>query len=678
MSAAKKPAKSKDPRREIEQLREDIRRHEYLYYVKAEPVISDREFDRLMERLEKLERDHPDLAVPDSPTRRVGGEPLDGFQTVEHRVKMLSIGNTYSEGEVREFHNRVQKELNRQPEYILQPKVDGVAISLIYEGGSFVRAVTRGDGVRGDDATANVRTIRSLPLRLRGDDLPSYLDVRGEIFMPRTGFEAMNRKREEAGDPPFANPRNATAGTIKMLDPSLVAQRPLDLFVHTLGAIEGVRIDSDYELLGKLAEWGFKVVPGYTLATTLDEVLKTAAEWESKVRELEFEADGLVIKINSFAQRDEMGYTSKSPRWVIAYKFSAEEAITKLVDVRMGVGRTGAITPRAILEPVLLAGTTIRHATLHNFDEVERKDIRVGDTVAIQKGGEIIPQVVRVLTDGRDGSEKPIQAPDACPACGGEVMKEADEVVYRCINLSCPAQLKKRIEHFVGRNAMDIEGMGEKLIDALVEKEMVKRLSDLYRLKHEQLASLERMGDKSSQNVLDGLEASKKRPVDRILFAIGIRHVGSHLATVLMEGRKSIWDLKDLTVEDLNAIHEVGPAVAESVYRFFHEERNIEELKRLEDAGVAFEREKSEAAAEATKDNPFYGKTVVLTGALDNLTRNEAAERIERRGGRVTGSVSKNTDYVVAGENPGSKLDKANKLGVQVLDEAAFEAMLND
>ncbi len=665
---------SADEKRILE-LREEIRRHEYLYYVLAQPEISDQEFDHLLKELEELEENYPHLITPDSPTQRVGGQPLEGFETVQHRVSMLSISNTYSEGELRDYHNRVVRGLEGKiPEYVVQPKVDGVAISLRYRDGMFERAITRGDGKFGDDVTQNVRTIRSLPLNLRGDELPTFLDVRGEIFMPRKGFLRMNQEREEKGEALFANPRNATAGTLKQLNPALVAKRPLDLFVHTIGEIEGLTFENDYPLLQALKQWGLKVVPGISLEKNIEDVIRRAEEWDKKRHELEFEVDGLVIKVNNYADRVRLGSTSKSPRWVIAYKFSAEEAITKLLDIKLSVGRTGVVTPRAVLEPVLLAGTTIRNATLHNFEEVKRKDIRIGDQVVIQKGGEIIPKVVRVLEDQRDGTQQIYQPEKVCPSCGSHIVREGDEVAYRCINLSCPDQLKKRIEHFVQRNAMDIDGIGEVLVHVLVDRKMVTCLSDLYYLKHEDLASLERMGDKSAQNVLDGIEKSKTRPLDRILFAIGIRHVGSHLATILVRNRRSLWELADLSLDELSAINEVGPIVALSVYNFFREEQNLEELKRLEQAGVQFEQKVEEE--QVITETSFTDKTFVLTGALSKYTRGQAAELIQQRGGKVTNSVSKKTDYVLAGENPGSKKDKADKLGIAILSEEEFEGML--
>lgn len=484
----------------------------------------------------------------------------------------------------------------------------------------------------------------------------------------------MNEERTAAGEAPFANPRNAAAGTLKMLDPQVVAKRPLDLFIHTIGVIDNSEYKDDFTLIEALEAWGFRLVPGCTLERGIEAVIERAKEWDEKRRELDFEVDGLVVKVNDFAYRDELGYTSKSPRWAIAYKFEAEEAVTRLLDIELGVGRTGAVTPRAILEPVLLSGNTIIHATLHNFDEIKRKDIRVGDAVVIQMGGEIIPKVVRALTNQRDDSQVPFTPELNCPSCGNPIHKDSEEVAYRCININCPDQLRKRIQHFVQRNAMDIEGIGEKLIDALCEKQLARSFSDLYTLTHEQLASLERMGEKSAQNVLDGLERSKTRPLPRVLFAIGIRHVGSHTAELLIEGRASLWELRNLSREALEAIHEIGPTVAESVHQFFQEERNLEELRRLEAAGVRFTQEVTEAAP--SEDSPFSGKVVVLTGTLENFTRDEASELIRRLGGRVTGSVSKNTDYVIAGEKAGSKLKKAEQLGVPVLTEEEFKGMM--
>lgn len=668
------------PKQTIEKLRRTIERHEYLYYVAAEPEISDREFDELLKELEALEEKHPELVTPDSPTQRVGGEPLAGFETVEHQIPMLSVSNTYSEDELREFHERTLRGLGvERVEYIVQPKVDGVAISLIYKRDDdgvcrFRQAITRGDGKRGDDVSTNVRTINSLRLFIDDEAPPQYLDLRGEIFMPTDRFLKMNQEREKDGKSVFANPRNATAGTIKLLDPAEVHSRPLDLFIHSPAHILGETFDTESQFMNALQQWKLKRVPDCECVSSFSELMAIVKEWDTKRHQVNYLVDGLVIKVNSYALRDELGFTSKSPRWAIAYKFEAEEAITRLTRIELGVGRTGAITPRAFLEPVLLAGTTVRHATLHNFDEIERKDIRIGDQVVIQKGGEIIPKVVRALAEERDGSQKKYEPEMNCPSCGDPIVKENEEVVFRCINLSCPDQLRKRIEHYVQRNAMDIDGVGEKLIDALCENEWVRSLSDLYSLTHEQLASLDRMGDKSAQNVLDGLEQSRQRSPDRLLFAIGIRHVGSHMAEVLMDGRSSLWELGELTQDELAAVHEVGPTVAESVYRFFQQQHNRDELKRLEDAGLTFTQE-AESGPNGS-NAAFSGKVVVLTGTLTRFTRDEATDAIKKQGGRVTGSVSKKTDYVVAGEKAGSKLEKAESLSIPVLSEEEFFSML--
>lgn len=667
---------SRTAAKQINELRQVIQHHEYLYYVKTQPEISDREFDELLKQLERLEAEHPQLITPDSPTQRVGGQPLEEFETVEHRIPMMSIGNTYSEGELREFHDRVVKGLeNRNPEYVVEPKVDGVALALHYRDGLFERAVTRGDGRRGDDVTQNVRTIRSVSLKLNTAKPPAFLDVRGEVYMSRKGFAKLNEEREDQGLNVFANPRNATAGTLKLLDPKPVSQRPLFLFLHSIGEVQGITWRSHSQAYNDLESWGLRVIEGYSICRGLDQVLKQIERWEKHRHTLDYDIDGLVIKVNDFAQRDILGATSKAPRWVIAYKYKAEEAVTTLLDIDLGVGRTGAITPRAILEPVFVAGTTVRHASLHNFDEVRRKDLRIGDKVVIEKAGEIIPQVVRALVEERKGKKLEEWNPKlVCPSCQSEIVRLGDEVAYRCVNISCPDQLKKRIAHFVQRSAMDIEGIGEALIEMLVDRHLVKRISDLYHLKHSQLSELERMGDKSAQNVLDSLEASRSRPPHRLLYGLGIRHVGAHIAEVLLAGRRDLMELADLDRTALESIHEIGPTVAESVADFFAQPANIEELNRLRSAGLTFTqkvRSRDELA-----DSPFFDKTVVLTGTLERFTREEAKERIQALGGKVSGSVSKKTDFVIAGESAGSKLTKAQELGVPVLSEDEFLELL--
>lgn len=665
--------------KDIEALRKEILWHEHLYYNLAQPQIGDNEFDELMKRLEALEAEHPDCDSSESPTRRVGGKPLEGFETVEHRVPMMSIGNTYSEGELREFHDRVQRGLEETaPTYIVEPKIDGVAIALHYREGRLERALTRGDGRRGDDVTANVRTLRSVPLRLNTDSPPAFIDVRGEIYMPRTGFARLNRDREDRGLNVFANPRNATAGTLKLLDSSEVAKRPLMIFLHSIGEIEGADWDRHSAAYKALSGWGLRVIEGHILCDGMQDILEQVTLWDSKRRELDYDIDGIVLKVDDFRKREILGATSKAPRWVIAYKYKAEEAVTTLLDIQLGVGRTGAITPRAILEPVLVAGTVVRHASLHNFDEVRRKDLRVGDKVVVAKAGEIIPQVVRAIVEERTETGKEWEPEMHCPSCGSEIVKLGEEVAHRCVNISCPDQLKKRIAHFVQRNAMEIEGIGEALIDALVNERMVARLSDLYRLEAEPLAAMERMGDTSAANLLDALEASKTRPPSRLLYGLGIRHVGAHVAEVLLAGRSELLELANLDREALEDIHEIGPTVAESVADFFGQKANLDELRRLQDAGCTFTQELP--TEDDISQSPFTGKVVVLTGALEGFTRAEAKARIQSLGGRVTGSVTQKTDFVLAGKEtdkgPSAKQVKAEKLGIEIIDETRFQEIL--
>ncbi len=661
--------------KEIEALRSEIRWHEHLYYVLAQPQIGDTEFDESMKRLEALEALHPEYASPDSPTRRVGGEPLEGFETVEHKIPMMSIGNTYSEGELREFHDRVLRGLEEAaPTYIVEPKVDGVAIALHYRDGRLERALTRGDGRRGDDVTVNVRTLRSVPLRLETKSPPTFLDVRGEIYMPRSGFARLNQDREDQGLNVFANPRNATAGTLKLLDSGEVAKRPLAIFLHSIGEVDGAVWDRHSAAYEALARWGLRVIEGHILCNGMQDILERVALWDSKRHELDYDIDGVVLKVDDFRKREILGATSKAPRWVIAYKYKAEEAVTTLEDIQLGVGRTGAITPRAILAPVRVAGTVVRHASLHNFDEVRRKDLRIGEKVVVAKAGEIIPQVVRALVEERTEASTKWEPEMHCPSCGSEIVKLGDEVAHRCVNISCPDQLKKRIAHFVQRNAMDIEGIGEALIDAFVEGKMVERLSDLYRLEAEPLAAMERMGEKSAANLLGALETSKTRPPSRLLYGLGIRHVGAHVADVLLAGRSDLFQLAELSRESLEDIHEIGPTVAESVADFFGQRANLDELQRLREAGCAFTQDIS--TEENLSQSPFVGKVIVLTGSLQGFTRAEAKSKIQALGGRVTGSVSKKTDFVLAGKDPGSKQAKAEKLGVEIIDETRFREIL--
>jgi len=667
--------------KEIERLRAEIRRHERLYYVEGRPVISDYEFDQLMKHLEQLEAKHPGPIPPDSPTQRVGGEPLKEFATVEHSIPMLSIANTYSEQEVEEWAERVARGLGddaSQVRYTVEPKVDGVAVALRYEGGRFVQALTRGNGVQGDDITHNMRTIRSMPLQIAPGALPvDAIEVRGEVFMPGKAFQKLNEERIEQGAEPFANPRNATAGSLKLLDPRLTAQRPLDVFIHSLGPIPSALPDSHFETLQRLAQAGFKIVPGIERKSTTKAVLQLCHRWQAKREDLSYGVDGIVVKVDAFSLRQRLGSTSKSPRWVVAYKFAAEQATTVLEDILWQVGRTGAICPTAVLEPAPLAGTVVKRATLHNQEQIERLGLRIGDRVVIEKGGDIIPKVVMPLADERTGKEKPFKMISQCPSCGGPIHQPEGEVFFRCDNLSCPDQLNRRLIHFAGRGAMDIEHLGEKMVIALVERGFLHSLPDIYRLsdRREELIALPRMGEKSTDNLLEAIEHSKRQSLERLLFGLGIRYVGAHVASLLAGQVGSLWDLQTRSADQLEEIEEVGPKVAESMVDFFCQKRNVDVLKELEALGLNFQssrRPPSEAAA-----GPLAGKSLVLTGTL-SISRDAAKAKILAAGGRVTGSVSSKTDYVVTGADPGSKRAKAQKLGVPLLDEEQLFQLLGE
>lgn len=668
----------RDIRKQVESLRQEIDHHNYLYYTLNRPVISDEEFDRLMRRLQELEAQHPELVTPDSPTQRVGGEPIEGFVTVEHTVPMLSIGNTYSESELREFDDRVQRAVSAElgkgekVEYVVEPKVDGVALALIYEGGHLARAVTRGNGYQGDDVTHNVRTIRSVPITL-AEGSPASLEVRGEVYMEKGRFEEWNNRRLEAGGETFANPRNATAGTLKLLDPQEAARRPLDIFIHSFVRAEGADLHSHWKAMEFLREFHFKLIPDLEMCDSIDEVIELGERWQGRRSSLPYQIDGLVVKVDSYRQRDILGATSKSPRWLIAYKFPAEQAITTLNEVLWRVGRTGQVTPTAQLDPVLLAGTTVKQATLHNLDQIRRLDLHLGDRVVIEKGGDIIPKVVTALVEERKRDLSPIRAPRRCPSCGGPLVRPPDEVHYRCENISCPEQLLRRIQHFASRGAMDIEGLGEKLVESLVSNGLVKELPDLYSLELDDVAALERMGEKSAQNLLDGLGKSKRNPIHRLLFGLGVRHVGAHVAEVVCSEIESLRDLSKMSVDDLEAIPEIGPTVAESIHSFFTNPKNLEVLERLEAAGVRVNQPRRKKKA---GPQPFEGLTFVITGTLSG-SRDHFQRLIQEHGGKTTGSVSKKTDYLLCGESPGSKLDKAEKLGVRVIDEEEFRRMLD-
>ncbi len=679
MAPSRAADKPEDSRGEIEHLRREIERHNQHYYVEAAPVISDVAYDALMRRLEELERAHPELLTPDSPTQRVGGEPLVGFATVAHAVPMLSIDNTYRFDEVREWAERVRKGLGpgEVVQYDIELKIDGVAVSLRYERGVFVLGSTRGDGTHGDDITANLKTVRDIPLRLHGEP-PDVLEVRGEVFMTTAELARINARRQREGAEPFANPRNSTAGSLKLLDSRQCAQRRLRFLAHGLGQVEGWEPGSYWDALQAVREWGIPVSPESRRCDEIEAVIAHAREWESRRNALDFQIDGLVIKVDDLAQRTRLGARSKSPRWVIAYKYEAEQALTRIRDITVQVGRTGKLTPVAELEPVLLAGTTVKRASLHNADEIERKGTMIGDRVVIQKAGEIIPQVVRVEVDARDGSEQPFQFPRRCPSCGAAVERAEGEVDFRCGNgpSRCPAQLKEWLHFYAGRAAMDIDGLGEKLIDQLVDGGLVTRLPDLYRLETGQLAELKRMGGKSADNLVAAIEASKSRRLDRFVVGLGIRHIGERTAQILAGQFGSLDALRRATIEELIAVPGLGEIVAQSVRDFFDDERNQVLIDDLLACGI--EPAPPPKAVASDSSGVLGGKSFVVTGVLARRSRAEAEEWIRERGGKVSSSVSGKTDYLVVGENAGSKLDKARQLGVAILDEAGLEQLANN
>lgn len=664
--------KTADLAARAERLRAEIRKHEDLYYVANTPEISDEAFDRLERELRDLEAEHPELVTADSPTQRVGEKPSSEFSTATHRSPMLSLDNTYSPDELREFEKRIHRAVGpREVAYVAELKIDGLSMALHYEEGRFVRAVTRGDGRRGDDVTPNVRTIRSVPLVLRGSDAPDHLEVRGEVFLPRQKFEAMNREREGAGLETFANPRNAAAGTIKSLDSRVAARRGLDCFVYAIADRAGKAAKTQGEMIQELRAWGLKTNPASRLCQSLAEVLAYCDEWSEKRDSLEYEIDGVVVKVNDVALQQELGATSKFPRWAIAYKYAARQAATQVESIEVQVGRTGKLTPVALLHPVALAGSTVARATLHNEEEVARKDVRVGDTVTIEKGGDVIPKVVAVLLERRPSSAVPWEPPQACPVCGTEAVKAEGEVDRRCPNSSCPAQIEERLKHYASRKAMDIEGLGHVLVHHLVASGRVHTFTDLYTLTMDDLITIERVGEKSAANLLGEIEESKRRELQRLIFGFGIRFVGERAALLLARHFRSLEALEKATEDEIDSIYEIGPAVARSVREWFDAPSNGALLERLRAAGV-----ETQAKTEEAQATDLAGKQFVLTGTLAAMSREEAKSAVEARGGRLTSAVSKKTAAVVAGENPGSKLDKARELGVPILDEAAFARVL--
>jgi DNA ligase (NAD+) len=671
-------AAAKSPAVEIEKLRNEIRRHEDLYYVQDSPEISDLEYDQLLSKLQALEEAHPELISPDSPTQRVGGRPAEGFPEVVHRRPMLSLDNSYNIDELRAFDQRCQRLAGgSQPDYVAELKIDGLSLSLQYQSGVLTRGVTRGDGRIGEEVTQNARTIRSVPLRLKTDakKIEGEVEVRGEVFIPLEVFRKTNEEREEQGEPRFANPRNAAAGAIRQLDSRLVARRKLDMFAYDLLVGGNKPFPTHWEALKWLEQAGFRVNPNKKLCKSIDEVIEFANEMETLRDELGYEIDGLVVKVNSTSLQDEFGATQKAPRWAIAYKYPARQASTKVLSIVVQVGRTGALTPVANLEPVFLAGTTVSRATLHNEDEIERLGLKIGDWVMIEKSGEIIPKVLSVIKTKRTGKEKAFKPPTHCPVCGSEISRIEGEVVARCVAANCPAQVVGRLLHFASRRAMRIEGLGDVLAIQLVDVGLVKDVGDLYELTLEQVAGLPRMAKKSATNLLQQIEASKSRDLANLIYALGLRHVGERTGGILAQHFGSLASLAKATTEELDDIPEIGLTVAESVRDWFDDEGNRQLCDRLRAAGV-----RTELAKQTTQefDERFAGKQFVLTGKMEGYTRDEARDLIEARGGRVNSSVSKKTDFVIAGEEAGSKLDKATALGIDVIDEAGFKRMLEE
>jgi DNA ligase (NAD+) len=656
----------------MEKLKKAIRHHNKLYYVDHKPEISDEDFDALLEELASLERQFPELVTPDSPTQRVGGEPSKEFPPVRHLSPMLSMDNTYSPEELKEFDKRVKKNVpHERIAYTVELKFDGVSVSLLYEKGSFVKGATRGDGITGDDISSNLKTIRSIPLVLDVKDSPDAFEVRGEVYMGRSHFLKINKEKEKREESLFANPRNAAAGSLKLLDSKIVAKRGLDIFTYAIGYRKGMTFQAHDEILAFLKKAGFKVNPNMKVCSSIDEVIDYCNAWEAKRDSLEYNIDGMVIKVNSLRQQEKLGHTTKAPRWMISYKFPARKVATKLKNIEVQVGRTGALTPVAILKPVHVSGTVVSRATLHNIDEIERLDVRIGDTVLVEKSGEIIPKVDGVVKNKRTGKEKKFTMPNTCPVCGSKAVRLPEEVAIRCESVSCPAQLKMKILHFASRGAMDIEGLGSKIVDQMVDKDLLKDYGDIYYLDRDRIACLERLAKKSAANLVAAIEKSKQNDVSRLIFGLGIRHVGIHAARLLAQHFFSLDTIAARSIAELERIAAIGPTMAESIYQFFRTKENLKVLDKLKKAGV-----KMAQKPIARKSSKLAGKTVVFTGSLSSFSREEAQEVVVSLGGNASSSVGKNTDFVVCGQEPGSKFDKAKKLGVKIIDETEFKKMV--
>ncbi len=654
-----------DAKKQIQRLRDEINYHNYQYYVENNPVISDYEYDMLLKKLEALETQHPDLITSDSPTQRIGGEPLKGFTTVDHKIPMLSLDNAYSHDELREFDERVKKNIT-DVEYICEPKIDGVSIALIYENGIFIRGATRGDGIKGDDITSNLRTIRSIPLRLQGLDIQNA-EVRGEVYFPISSFKKFNKEQEKKEEQVFANPRNAAAGSLRQLDPRIVASRPLDTYLYYIS-----HSDKDFKSQEKSLETlraaGFRVNPLIEKASSIEDAISYCKTLEAKRETLDYEIDGVVLKVNSFEQQRKLGSTIKHPRWAIAFKFTAKQATTRLKDIVIQVGRTGTLTPVAILEPIQVGGVTVSRATLHNFDELKRKDIRIGDRVLVERSGDVIPQVVKSISEKRTGEEKARAIPRKCPVCGSDVIRTLDEVAVRCPNKQCPARLKWRIEYFASRDAMDIDHLGGQTIDKLIEKGLIDTIADVYSLTEKDLLSLEGFKEKSVKNLLDSIEKSKQQGLARLIYGLGIRHVGKYASQLLATQYSSIDELAKKTAEEFIQIHGLGEKTAEAIATFFATEENIELINKLKDIGIR--------TKETKKEGILSGKKFVFTGGLTSLSRPDASDLVMKNGGMVASAIGKDIDYVVVGTDPGSKYEKAKKLGLTIIDENEFKKIV--
>lgn len=668
--------------REIKRLREEIRHHDYCYYVLSQPEVSDKEYDGLMLRLKKLEGELPSLVTLDSPTQRVSGGIQEGFKAVRHRQKMLSLDNAYSFDELKDWDKRLRKSLGRDEpvEYVVELKIDGLSASLIYQDGLLACGLTRGDGEMGEDVTLNLRTIRSIPLRLKSDNPPELIEIRGEVYLEIEDFNQINKERQRQGEALFANPRNAASGSLKLLDTSITAGRKLNFFTHSLGESVGREFSTHWEFLAAMKEHGLRVNPETRLCEDLDEVFRFCAFWEKARKRLGYQIDGIVVKVNSLAQERRLGVTLKSPRWAVAYKFPAHQVTTRVKDIIVSVGRTGVVTPVADLEPVECSGVVISRATLHNFDEIQRLGVKIGDRVILERSGEVIPKIIKVLEGARSGKERAFQIPRHCPACNSGIIKEKEqEVAYRCVNPLCPAQMEKGLTHFASRDCMDIEGMGEAVVRQLIDKRLVRDFADVYNLTKKQLLGLELFKDRKAGNLLLAIEKSKARSLDRLIYGLGIRHVGQKAAYVLAQRFKSLDKLASLKKEDLDVVYEIGPAISGSIADFFVQEPVKKLIRRLKEAGVNVEETASGPMSglpgERTAGLPLSGKTIVFTGGLKSLSRRQAEDMARARGGNSASSVSRNTDFVVAGEDPGSKYDQALKLGVKIISEAQFMEM---